>query len=256
MFWENLLNLCNEKGISPNKLCSELGYSNSIATKWRNGSVPHDRTLNKIAKYFGVPLERLINKSFSSDIQGENIMHKKTKIDLTAMLSEKQLMINKFQTEDFFERLDKNLEVENSREWFQKLNDFSLNDKLSKMLECLGVNAENLFDDMKIVIQTPATTKALALNIHEDAIFPIIVSGKEIFNSISNFSLASLNALEEKLPPQISYSFNSDDNNEAKILKLAKEVKTSQENKDLGLVADVKKSIFPKEYNDNSNEIL
>ena len=54
MFWERFYNLCLSKGIKPNPVCVELGFSNATATKWKNGSVPGAESLNKIAEYFGV----------------------------------------------------------------------------------------------------------------------------------------------------------------------------------------------------------
>lgn len=56
MFWNKFVELCNRKNISPNAACAELGYSNAIPTKWKNGSVPRDTTLRKIADYFEVPV--------------------------------------------------------------------------------------------------------------------------------------------------------------------------------------------------------
>lgn len=60
MFWERFVALCNEKGISPNGVCSELGFSNATATKWKNGSAPRATTIRKIADYFGVSVSYLI----------------------------------------------------------------------------------------------------------------------------------------------------------------------------------------------------
>lgn len=54
MFWEKLLILCNNKNISPNKVCTDLGLSNATATKWKNGSTPRGTTLLQVAEYFGV----------------------------------------------------------------------------------------------------------------------------------------------------------------------------------------------------------
>lgn len=47
MFWDNLIKLCNTNGISPNGVCAELGFSNAIATKWKNGAVPRHTTIKK-----------------------------------------------------------------------------------------------------------------------------------------------------------------------------------------------------------------
>ena len=60
MFWETLSNLCNERGVSPNGVCAELGLSNATATKWKNGAIPRQSTLRKIADYFGVSVSYLL----------------------------------------------------------------------------------------------------------------------------------------------------------------------------------------------------
>lgn len=60
MFWEKFLSLCNEKGVSPNGVCAELGLSNAVATKWKNGSAPRASTARKIADYFGVSVSYLL----------------------------------------------------------------------------------------------------------------------------------------------------------------------------------------------------
>lgn len=52
MFWEKFINLCNQKGISANAVCADLGLSNATATKWKNGAIPRATTLKKIADYF------------------------------------------------------------------------------------------------------------------------------------------------------------------------------------------------------------
>jgi transcriptional regulator with XRE-family HTH domain len=59
MFWEKFVSLCIEKGISPNGACAELGLSNATATKWKNGSIPRNNTLKKVADYFGVSVAYL-----------------------------------------------------------------------------------------------------------------------------------------------------------------------------------------------------
>lgn len=60
MFWKRFVALCNDKGISPNGVCSELGLSNATATKWKNGSAPRATTVRKIADYFGVSVDYLL----------------------------------------------------------------------------------------------------------------------------------------------------------------------------------------------------
>lgn len=67
MFWKRFVALCNDKGISPNGVCSELGLSNATATKWKNGSAPRATTVRKIADYFGVSASYLLGVSDDPD---------------------------------------------------------------------------------------------------------------------------------------------------------------------------------------------
>ena len=62
MFWNNVCQLCNSNNISPNRLCSELGFSVATATKWKQGAVPRETTLLKIADYFGVSTAYLLGE--------------------------------------------------------------------------------------------------------------------------------------------------------------------------------------------------
>lgn len=59
MFWNNFVLLCNQKNTTPSAACLELGYSKTMATNWKKGSVPRDSTLLKIADYFGVSVAYL-----------------------------------------------------------------------------------------------------------------------------------------------------------------------------------------------------
>ncbi len=59
MFWENFLTLCRNRNVSPSFVCTTLGLSTTLVSRWRNGSIPRDITLLKIAEYFGVPTDAL-----------------------------------------------------------------------------------------------------------------------------------------------------------------------------------------------------
>lgn len=57
--------LCNEKNVSPNKVCASCGLSNSTYSYWkRSNAVPNDTTLIRIAEYFGVTPDYLSGKDF------------------------------------------------------------------------------------------------------------------------------------------------------------------------------------------------
>lgn len=62
MFWSVLLELCKEKGVSPNHVAGEIGLSSASVTYWKNGSIPRSLTLSKLADYFDVTPEYLLGK--------------------------------------------------------------------------------------------------------------------------------------------------------------------------------------------------
>ena len=41
-------------------MCKALGLSTSLPTKWKNGVEPNIRTLKRIADYFGISVEKLL----------------------------------------------------------------------------------------------------------------------------------------------------------------------------------------------------
>lgn len=65
MFWERLIKICNERGTSPTAVVKALKISGGSVTKWKNGSIPNDTTLLKLADYFGVSVEYLKGESKS-----------------------------------------------------------------------------------------------------------------------------------------------------------------------------------------------
>lgn len=66
MFYDKYKSLCDQKGISCAKAAAEMGLSNSVTTKWKlNGIVPDGTTLRKIADYFSVPIDFLLDRKIS-----------------------------------------------------------------------------------------------------------------------------------------------------------------------------------------------
>ena len=49
MFWDNLTQICNERGTTPTKLLRKMGYSTSKADLWKNGSLPKQEMLRELA---------------------------------------------------------------------------------------------------------------------------------------------------------------------------------------------------------------
>jgi len=71
VFFDKFKELCDIKGVSCNKAITDIGLSNSTATKWKKtGAFPNVETLIKIAIYFDVSPEELMPTILSSDQQG------------------------------------------------------------------------------------------------------------------------------------------------------------------------------------------
>lgn len=63
MFYDLFLELCREKNVKPTTACKEMGLSNSLNTKWKKtGATPQGETLYKIAAYFDVSVDYLLQK--------------------------------------------------------------------------------------------------------------------------------------------------------------------------------------------------
>lgn len=61
MFWDNFLLLCDRAGKSPNAVAAEIGFKSSgTVTGWKDGTIPYERNLKKIAEYFGVTVDYLL----------------------------------------------------------------------------------------------------------------------------------------------------------------------------------------------------
>lgn len=62
MLYDNLLRLCNEKGVSLSRVCVENGINKSTATAWKKGGGITPATLKKLADYFGVTTSDLLGE--------------------------------------------------------------------------------------------------------------------------------------------------------------------------------------------------
>lgn len=60
MFWKRYCALCEEKGLSPTAAGIALGVTAEAVSKWRGGSEPKTKTLDKVAAFFGVSVAYLL----------------------------------------------------------------------------------------------------------------------------------------------------------------------------------------------------
>ena len=63
-FKERFDSLCREKGETPTSIGTQLGFSRGTVSKWRSGKfVPGEKSLNRLAEFFGVSIDYLLGKS-------------------------------------------------------------------------------------------------------------------------------------------------------------------------------------------------
>ena len=63
MFYDRFKAMCAEKKITPTRAALDMGFSNSITTKWKKtGATPDGVTLAKIADYFDITVDELLGK--------------------------------------------------------------------------------------------------------------------------------------------------------------------------------------------------
>lgn len=60
MFFDRFKELCQEKGVSVYKACTDIGLNRSAVNKWKHGGQPNGTTLACFAKYFGVSVDYLV----------------------------------------------------------------------------------------------------------------------------------------------------------------------------------------------------
>lgn len=74
-FYNNFVSICNSIGKTPTAVALEIGLQASTVTRWKNGSNPTDATLQKVAKYFGVPAQQLLADGEPAPTNSEILSH-------------------------------------------------------------------------------------------------------------------------------------------------------------------------------------
>ena len=60
MFFNRFEALCNEKGVSVYRACTDIGLNRSAVAKWKAGGKPNGNTAAKLAAYLGVTTDYLL----------------------------------------------------------------------------------------------------------------------------------------------------------------------------------------------------
>ena len=72
MFYDVFCRLCDEHGLSPSGAAKEIGFNKGSVSVWKKtGNPPKGELLNKIAEYFHVSTDYLLEKEDIEDISDE-----------------------------------------------------------------------------------------------------------------------------------------------------------------------------------------
>lgn len=72
MFFDRFKELCEEKGVSVYKACTDIGLNRSAVNKWKQGGEPNGTTAARFAKYFGVSTDYLLGNVSEPFFQLDN----------------------------------------------------------------------------------------------------------------------------------------------------------------------------------------
>lgn len=82
--YENIINLCNARGIKGGRMCTDLGLSKGLLTDLKMGrrSGVSAVTAQKIAGYFGVTVAQLLGEKDTSDKDARSVSDEDIKFAL------------------------------------------------------------------------------------------------------------------------------------------------------------------------------
>ena len=63
MFFNRFKELCDERNISVYRACTDIGLNRSAVAKWKSGGRPNSTTAAKLADYFGVTTDYLLEQT-------------------------------------------------------------------------------------------------------------------------------------------------------------------------------------------------
>lgn len=91
MFYENFAFYCTKIGKSESAVAKDVGITSKSVTGWKNGALPRNSTLKKLADYFGITVEELMGtKKEPAGMGGLNGV-KKQVVELMDDMSQEEL---------------------------------------------------------------------------------------------------------------------------------------------------------------------
>lgn len=93
MFYDLYDFLCKQAQKKPYTVAKEIGLTNSNVAQWKKGSTPRPEVIKKIADYFGVSVEFLLEQKEKPSADGEELIgvSKKTLIEKIKCMDDEQI---------------------------------------------------------------------------------------------------------------------------------------------------------------------
>lgn len=76
MFYDNLVQICKARGITPSRAAIEAGLSKSTVTKWKTtpDSKPTGAAIKKLSEYFGISVAELLGETEKENTPNEQML--------------------------------------------------------------------------------------------------------------------------------------------------------------------------------------
>lgn len=91
MFYENFAFYCTKIGKSESAVAKDVGITSKSVTGWKNGALPRNSTLKKLADYFGITVEELMDTKKEPAGMGELDDVKKQVVELMDDMSQEEI---------------------------------------------------------------------------------------------------------------------------------------------------------------------
>lgn len=91
MFYENFAFYCTKTGKSESAVAKDVGITSKSVTGWKNGAIPRNSTLKKLADYFGITVEELMGTKKEPAGMGGLDDVKKQVVELMDDMSQEEL---------------------------------------------------------------------------------------------------------------------------------------------------------------------
>lgn len=80
MFWDNFINICNERGLKPTPVIKAAGLASSSIARWQGGAAPNGDSLINLAKYLNCSIDYLLTGSEFSKSDEKKVTHDELKM--------------------------------------------------------------------------------------------------------------------------------------------------------------------------------